>query len=481
MAGALVSAVSSSEPVTVVLGLNAALQKRFLLDESTSSLIPGNVHRARSVQVGVGGKGQDVAVTLQCLRYSDFRLLQFVGTGPEGDAVARMLENMFVDDPSVLDFTVRPKSGMRTCTSIVAQSETTELVEPSGIVAPEELQRLLDVASTIRADALCVMGSLPPGCPEDTYAQLYRRMADANTLILIDSVVGLVPLLDAIADARSPAVLKCNASELCRLGGVVATGGSKSEAGGSQKQDELVNAVRGFLGRYPASRRALNAIAITDGAHPAHVAALPISLDETEWRLFQLPIVRIKEHKSLGKNKKKRPSITSSWGQHSWIDLQSVIASTATKAAATVAASGEADRDDNDDEGHDVTAAPHVYPIGAGDAVAAGMLAAWKILTDARNNPRRLPPLRLRGPSEGPAEAQVPPTQQQQRMHPVLHAALAGNESPTTRALLAAFSFGLACGTASCLNEQNSVVELEDVLQFYSKEGRPIFLSSYHV
>jgi hypothetical protein len=319
------------------------------------------------------------------------------------------------------------------------------------------LERLLDVASTVRADALLVMGSIPPGCPDHTYAQLYRKMvSDSTTLTLIDSVAGLGPLLEAIAERRGPAMLKCNASELCRLGGVADSSGAASETGGSRRQDELVAAVRGFLKRYPASRRALAAVAITDGPRPAHLAALPVSSDETEWRLFQLPVVRLKERDAASRNA-KRPSMTSSWGQHSWIDLQSAIAST------TASETGP-------DEGPEATLAQHVYPIGAGDAVAAGTLAAWKGLTDARTSNREHP---YQPPGQRPAAVH--------RMHPDVLAALVGNESPAARALLAAFSFGLACGTASCLNEQNSAVELEDVLQFYNKEGRPVFLSSYQV
>jgi hypothetical protein len=303
-----------------------------------------------------------------------------------------------------------------------------------------------------------VMGSLPPGCPDDTYAKLFKRMSDHRTLTLIDSVVGLAPLLDEIAATKSPGILKCNASELCRLSGVSK---SSSETGRVQ-QDELVRAVQGFIRQYASARRALSAIAITDGEHPAYMAALPVSLEETEWRLFQLPIARLKEG-ATGNVRKKRPSIASSWGQHSWVDLQTAIVSTAT--------GGDAAADEADDP--DVTVAENLYPVGAGDAVAAGTLAAWKALTDTRR-------LSSRDAFQSAAAADRPPPQENRyRMDPQIHDALSGNESPAARAMLAAFSFGLACGTASCLQQENSKVDLDDVLQFYSKEVRPIFLSSF--
>ena len=41
---------------TVIIGLNAALQKRFILAPK-AKLEPGNVHRSERVEIGVGGKG----------------------------------------------------------------------------------------------------------------------------------------------------------------------------------------------------------------------------------------------------------------------------------------------------------------------------------------------------------------------------------------------------------------------------------------
>lgn len=488
---------SPGSAVTVVLGLNAALQKRFVLDDGTS-LIPGNVHRAQNVHVGVGGKGQDAAVTLQGLHYTSYRLMQFVGSGAEGDAVWSMLQERF--PPEVLDeCTVRTHSHMRTCTSIVGATETTELVEPSGTISPEELEQVLDRASRLQADALCIMGSLPPGCPDDTYGELVRRMATTSrTLCLIDSVVGLEPLLQALTEKKCPTILKCNASELCRLANV-----SKptSETEGIS-QDVLVAAIRGFLQRWPCARNALTAVAVTDGAHPAHLAALPVSNCDSEWRLFQLPVARLKNDDDDDCHRAHSSSSSLSsmtpWGQHSWIDplgsatAASVVAASATTTGATTVNTHVGEKP--------VT---HVYPIGAGDAVAAGTLAAWKALGDRRKDiaataasiPPSSPTSQHRpggggsGTAPSPTGPQTPPPPTVSplpplpptRMHPELHAVLAGNESPMARAILAAFAFGLACGTSSCLHKDNSVVHVNDVLRLYNREGRPIFLASYRL
>jgi fructose-1-phosphate kinase PfkB-like protein len=390
---------------TVIVGLNGALQKRFVLP-SENPLVPGNVHRAKQVQVGVGGKGQDVAVTLSCLQFQgDMQMAQFVGGGAEGDTVNTMLQEL-LGEPA-MRLTVRTASGMRTCTSIVGSDTTTELVEPSGTIAEDEMEELMGKLEKVQASALCIMGSMPPGCSDDTYAKIYNNVAVKNTLCLIDSVAGLDSLLEAIATKpdHGPTILKVNASELCRLSGIDKT---TNEAGGVGIE-ELVQAIPAFLSRYqPHAAKALTAIAVTDGAHPAYLAVLPVTATEDEFRLFQLPIASLS------------------------VDQEGVSGTPQSLLQGST-----------------------LYPIGAGDAVAGGTLAAWRALVD--------------GPEAPPC------------VHPDIQTALQGNESPAVRVMLTAFSFGLACGSASCLIEQNSVLKIQDALSLYRQTPRPAFLSSHKI
>jgi fructose-1-phosphate kinase PfkB-like protein len=385
---------------TIIVGLNSALQKRFILPPD-GHLVPGNVHRARSVQLGVGGKGQDVAVTLTCLQYSgSLKLAQFVGSGAEGDAVYRMLVDLMGEDS--MQLTVRPAGGMRTCTSIVAANSTTELVEPSDLIEESEVAELFSKLSAEKASALCFSGSMPPGCPADTYANIYSIVAGDHTICLIDTVVGLPELLRAISlrQRHGQTMLKINASELCRLAGVTTTG---AEMNGIPSK-EIMTAIKAFLCQHkPYAQQALSAIAITDGAHPAYLATMPVAA-ENEFRIFQIPVTNLMTE--------KRPLPWESWSRGSSTTL---------------------------------------YPIGAGDAVAAGTLAAWKCLSRDEQQSSSLP-------------------------HE-LSAVLKDDRVPSTRALLSAFSFGLACGTASCLQEQNSVLKPQDVLHFLNRGGRPAFLA----
>jgi len=147
---------------TVIIGLNAALQKRFILPPSTN-LEPGNVHRSARVEVGVGGKGQDVAVALSCLDRSEdcqdkVILTQFIGNGPEGDTVLSALKQRHLSD----SLTIRNKAPLRTCTTIVSDACATELVENSGTISKNEMSDLFDkverLTETGKAGCLCIMG-----------------------------------------------------------------------------------------------------------------------------------------------------------------------------------------------------------------------------------------------------------------------------------------------------------------------------------
>lgn len=302
------SGTNASKNSNIVVGLNAALQKRFFLPNN-HNLVPGNVHRATHVHFGVGGKGQDVAIALHCLlgrgessddadtsatiedSRNNIRLLQFIGTGSAGDVVHNLLKNRLGD--KTMEFTVRSSSEMRTCTSIVSADETTELVEPSGIITSDELEELFSVVSSSRnecgknesARSLCIMGSMPPGCPEDTYARIYEEIAGPFTVCVVDSLTGIGPLLETATElghrngkdvAAGPILFKINAAELCKLTGTKKT---NSETSGINLS-ELAESIEGFLTKYSIacsnndSSTGVIGLAITDGEHDAYFVSI---------------------------------------------------------------------------------------------------------------------------------------------------------------------------------------------------------------
>ena len=392
---------------TVVVGLNAAFQKRFVLPSSTP-LTPGSVHRADRIEEGVGGKGQDVAVSLAQLWTNPAKrplcLAQFVGSGPGGDAVMSLLEDTFGKrgnsggDTSWDSLTVRTRSSMRTCTSIVGFDSTTELVEPSGVIDEEEMKSLLrgidaltSSSNGLEADAaaLVIMGSMPPGCVEDTYSNLCSAISGDRTRILVDSVVGLKPLFTTLVAKRKSksyngeCILKINASELCRLAGVTRL--DRGETEGVTKE-ELNEAVQKFLTEY--GTRSLDYMAITDGGHPAYLVKLGENL-----RMYDLGIMDLA------------------------IDNNDLV----------------------------------LYPIGAGDTVAAATMSGLLHLKD--------------GPSVSPLDDDCSKF--------LIHFRNSIESDENDKDMLAAFAFGLACGSASCLEQENSVFKTTEALTLLDKMLKP--------
>lgn len=400
----------------VVVGLNAALQKRFVLSPGTN-LEAGNVYRAYRLDTGVGGKGQDVGVALSCLNPHPLNerviLAQFLGKGPEGDGVSHTLMSRFgLSDDSL---TIRNDAPLRTCTTIVGAESATELVEMSGAVTPEEMRALTGKIDELvyqggKADCVCIMGSMPPGCEGDTYADLTMRLVGQRSLVLIDTVIGLEPLLSTLKsifnnDISSTngrrrvggAVLKLNAAELCKLVGVPKSETSRVTIG------ELSMSTQGFVTKYANAIGTLDYLCITDGRFPGYVVEVPKSAKPlgSGVQMWQLPAVDLSDRGML-------------------------------------------------------------YPIGAGDTVAGGTLAAMQYLCRG-------------GGERGVISSDIGGFLSEKMV------AWWGGDTPLEDDegfnIVTAFAFGLACGSASCLKEDNSVFDVKDVVSFFDNMAKPVVQS----
>ena len=471
---------TAAAATTVIVGLNAALQKRFVLSPPTPNLIPGNVHRAQSVSIGIGGKGQDVCVTLHCLRYccccptadtanaAAVQLAQFLGRGPEGDQVALLLASTLKDyyyyagavadsDSSVAasaTLTVRTQAPLRTCTSVVGADATTELVEPSGVVSPTEWNELLQrIRNCNAAGAVAFMGSLPPGCPTDAYALIYdalllnnnKNSPPHNQICVIDSVAGLDELLHTMAQHHPGstsgrgvrAVLKINASELVRLVALAPTHNNNENTDNDNDEtagvpmETIVQALTEFFVSKPAAVTALTAVALTDGAHAAHLAILDRSETTT------------------ADAETNEDSATTAF------DLYRLQVPNLSKFRSSKAEN-----------------APNVlYPIGAGDAVAAGTLAAWQCLLHSNNNSNN---------NDDDDDDDIKDTTAAYSCLPPDLTEILRQRAAVTdtkdKILTTAFGFGLAVGSASCCQEENSVVDPQDCYQLFQQATPPAFL-----
>jgi fructose-1-phosphate kinase PfkB-like protein len=431
----------------VIVGLNAALQKRFILPPGTN-LDVGNVHRAYRLDTGVGGKGQDVGVALSCLISGGYStppptttnintdnnqekviIAQFLGKGSEGEVVSQILKTKFgLSD----QLTIRVAAPLRTCTTIVGANGATELVEMSGIVSNEEMVALHSKIDELvhqqgtgegkKADCVCIMGSMPPGCNDTTYAELTMRLVGRNSLVLIDSVIGLEPLLGVLKtifddsgsssissttssssmdkkEQRGGAVLKLNAAELCKLSGV-----AKSEAS-QVTLEELSASTMGFVAKYTNVIGSLDYLCITDGKFPGYIIELPkVSTSSTRnnYRTWQLPPV-------------------------------------------------------------DLSTRGMLYPIGAGDTVAAGTLAAMQY---------------LRRGGGGVITSDIGKHMLDKKTA-WCGGKSSGDDDDEGVTMATAFAFGLACGSASCLQEDNSVFDVKDALTFFDDMKLPVVQNIY--
>mmetsp|Transcript_18351 Transcript_18351/g.22465 ORF Transcript_18351/g.22465 Transcript_18351/m.22465 type:complete len:486 (+) Transcript_18351:129-1586(+) len=452
---------------TIVIGLNPALQKRFVLSSKTPHLIAGNVHRASEVQQGIGGKGQDVFVALNCLAMhagehmdqdsgskSDVmmtpvggvgncvKLVQFLGKGAEGDAVQSYFFDRY-DRNTDFSLTIRTDAKLRICTTIVECEEdnmgdssdkggkgrygdavgSTELIEPSGTIQQveiEELQHAIRNLMMRMADdgdifvkSICVMGTMPPGCPSRLYADLYRsitskqlqRTGGAIPLCLVDSVVGLDHLFHEmnVYLSSSRKASSDNGTNMLKINLV-----------------ELCSITETKI--LPFEKRSISTVkkAIRNlySKYPESRHSLDyVAITDGIFPAFMVHV----NHNQDMTSKETKEDIIYVFNIPSLSQLKII-------------------------EGSNGSDSNKIYTIGAGDAVAASTLAAWEYLTN-RNSDQRL---------DESARACL------------LKRVVFGENIANT-----AFSFGLACGTASCLEKENSVFVTSDALKLFEQMERP--------
>lgn len=103
-----------------------------------------------------------------------------------------------------------------------------------------------------------------------------------------------------------------------------------------------------------------------------------------------------------------------------------------------------------------------LYPIGAGDTVAAGTLAAWEYLHH----------------TSGVISSHVGNLILERRTKWSNDEDDVTSEAAKGLDMAAAFAFGLACGSASCLKQENSVFDVDDALKFFGRMDKPVIRSS---
>ena len=236
-------------PRILALGLNSAWQKTLLFD----ALQIGEVNRVSWLGETGGGKGMNVARAAVYLG-ADVTVAQFIG-GHTGELLRREQTA-----PGIAGITVQCDAPTRTCTTVVSKAtgQSTELIEPSGTVAPACVAQLRNALRPVLSeyDGIALCGTYPPGVDESFYADTVAG-AGSDTLVLLDGIKGVEKTLETGID-----LLKINASELTQLAG----------------DADIATAARVCFGRY-----AVRYIGVTDGPGTAYMFS-----PENAWRL-QLP------------------------------------------------------------------------------------------------------------------------------------------------------------------------------------------------
>jgi len=194
--------------VIVTLTANPSHDRTVIL---TGPLERGAVQRAESVIAQAGGKG--VNISRACVAAD----LPSIAVLPAAK-----------DDPFVLELlaagidcrTVEPDGDLRVNITITEPDGTTTKLNSPG---PQSTGRLLKeleetlVRRAAGADWIVLAGSLPPGTPDEWYAELVTALRGSAARVAVDtSDAPLKALVDALSDgpAGAPDLMKPNGEEL---------------------------------------------------------------------------------------------------------------------------------------------------------------------------------------------------------------------------------------------------------------------------
>lgn len=162
----------------LVVCLNPALQRILWFNE----LDMGEVNRARQVTLASGGKGLNVARVLAQLNVPFCVLL------PLGGYTGQVCEHLLDLDRMKYD-AVKTGCPTRICTTLIARSQQTELVEEGGPITSQEFNRIYQKYHQLLAQAQMVIiaGSAPAGIPDDFYYNMAATARKKNIKCVLDA------------------------------------------------------------------------------------------------------------------------------------------------------------------------------------------------------------------------------------------------------------------------------------------------------
>ncbi|OPA79993.1 1-phosphofructokinase [Paenibacillus selenitireducens] len=203
---------SSNQPSLITtVTLNAAIDKTY----TVPSFDFNHAFRVNDMVATAGGKGINVARVAATLQHP------VIATGFVAGSQGRFITEGLNREHIAHDF-VEVDGESRLCITILdpaKPNEQTELLEPGPTIQPDAIQALSSKLERLAKESACMVfsGSLPKGCPADTYAQLIRNVRATNPdlrIILDTSGDALVAGLEA-----RPFLIKPNEHEIEKLVG----------------------------------------------------------------------------------------------------------------------------------------------------------------------------------------------------------------------------------------------------------------------
>lgn len=182
--------------------LNPAIDRTLYLNHFR----PGEVNRVSSTIETIGGKGINVSRTLHSLG------IPTKATGLIGSKNHDRVEALFRETGIDVDFTTIDAT-TRTNTKVVDlyDRSTTDLNEPGMRVEETEISQWIDEfdVSVKTSEYVVLSGSLPVGCPSDTYRKIQNRFKDKTRFVLDADSQALCEGIKA-----GPYLIKPNLNEL---------------------------------------------------------------------------------------------------------------------------------------------------------------------------------------------------------------------------------------------------------------------------
>jgi len=202
-------------------------------------LTRGAVHRVTSVTSEPGGKGVNVARALSLAGLDALALLP----AAESDPIVAALHAVGVD------FRCVPVTGaVRTNLAITeTDGTTTKLNEPGAHLDAVALSALTQAVrdAAQRASWVVLSGSLPPGVPDDWYAQVVAMLSTFPCRVAVDTSERPLAALAAAFGTAAPDLIKPNAEELASLVGASADDLENAAAAGDP--EPVVTAAKRLL------------------------------------------------------------------------------------------------------------------------------------------------------------------------------------------------------------------------------------------